>query len=64
VTVTLTAKRHWMTPEQGADAMGVSRATVSRKSKAGHLGAVKVGNRIRIRIPQEECERFWNQTMG
>ena len=61
-TVTLTAKRRWMTPEQIADAMGVSRATVSRTIKAGRLRAVKVGNRNRI--PYEEFERFWKQTMG
>ena len=34
-TVTLTAKRRMMTPEQVADAMGVSRPTISRKIKAG-----------------------------
>ena len=61
-TVTLTAKRRMMTPEQVADAMGVSRATISRKIKAGQLRAVKVGNRNRI--PYEEFERFWSQTMG
>ena len=61
-TVTLTAKRRMMTPEQVADAMGVSRSTVSRKIKAGQLRAVKVGNRNRI--PYEEFERFWRQTMG
>jgi excisionase family DNA binding protein len=51
-----------MTPEQIADAMGVSRSTISRKIKAGELRAVKVGNRNRI--PVEEFERFWHQTMG
>lgn len=61
-TVTLTAKRRMMTPEQIADAMGVSRSTISRKIKAGELRAVKVGNRNRI--PFEEFERFWHQTMG
>lgn len=61
-TVTLTAKRRMMTPEQIADAMGVSRSTISRKIKAGELHAVKVGNRNRI--PFEEFERFWHQTMG
>ena len=61
-TVTLTAKRRMMTPEQVADTMGVSRSTISRKIKVGELRAVKVGNRNRI--PFEEFERFWRQTMG
>ena len=61
-TVTLTAKRRMMTPEQVAETMGVSRSTISRKIKAGELRAVKVGNRNRI--PFEEFERFWRQTMG
>ena len=61
-TVTLTAKRRMMTPEQVADAMGVSRPTISRKIKAGEIRAVKVGNRNRI--PYEEFERYWRQTMG
>ena len=51
-----------MTPAQVAEAMGVSRSTVSRKIAAGELRAVKVGNRNRI--PFEEFERFWQQTMG
>lgn len=61
-SVTLTAKRRMMTPEQVADVMGVSRPTISRKIKAGELRAVKVGNRNRI--PYEEFERYWRQTMG
>lgn len=60
--VTLTAKRRMMTPEQVADAMGVSRPTISRKIKAGEIRAVKVGNRNRI--PYEEFERYWRKTMG
>ena len=60
-TVTLTAKRRMMTPEQVADTMGVSRSTISRKIKAGELRAVKVGNRNRV--PYEEFERFWDATM-
>lgn len=60
--VTLTAKRRMMTPEQVADAMGVSRPTISRKIKAGEIHAVKVGNRNRI--PYEEFERYWRTTMG
>lgn len=60
--VTLTAKRRMMTPSQVADAIGVSRSTISRKITAGELRAVKVGNRNRI--PHEEFRRFWRQTMG
>lgn len=60
--VTLTAKRRMMTPEQIAEAMGVSRPTISRKIKAGEIRAVKVGNRNRI--PYEEFERYWRKTMG
>src|SRR3546814_19797382 len=54
--------RRMMTPEQVADAMGVSRPTISRKIKAGEIRAVKVGNRNRI--PYEEFERYWRKTMG
>lgn len=61
-TVTLTSKQRMLTPEQVADAMGVSRSTISRKIKAGEINAVKVGNRNRV--PYEEFERFWNKTMG
>ena len=61
-TVTLTAKRRMLTPEQVADEMGVSRSTISRKIKAGELRSVKVGNRNRI--PFEEFNRFWRKTMG
>lgn len=60
--VTLTAKRRMMTPEQVAEAMGVSRPTISRKIKAGEIRAVKVGNRNRI--PYVEFERYWRHTMG
>lgn len=60
--VTLTAKRRMMTPGQIADAMGVSRPTISRKIKAGEIRAVKVGNRNRV--PYEEFERYWRKTMG
>ncbi len=61
-TVTLTSKQRMLTPEQVADAMGVSRSTISRKIKAGEINAVKVGNRNRV--PYEEFERFWDKTMG
>ncbi|GAB96854.1 excisionase family DNA binding protein [Kineosphaera limosa] len=60
--VTLTSKRRMLTPAQVADALGVSRSTISRKIAAGELRAVKVGNRNRI--PFEEYERFWRDTMG
>jgi excisionase family DNA binding protein len=61
-TVTLTSKQRMLTPEQVAEAMGVSRSTISRKIKAGEIHAVKVGNRNRV--PYEEFERFWDKTMG
>jgi len=61
-TVTLTVKRRMMTPVEVADTIGVSRSTISRKIKAGDLRVAKVGNRNRI--PYEEFERFWRQTMG
>jgi excisionase family DNA binding protein len=61
-TVTLTSKQRMLTPEQIADAMGVSRSTISRKIKAGEINAVKVGNRNRV--PYEEFERVWAKTMG
>lgn len=61
-SVTLTAKRRMMTPEQVAEAMGVSRPTISRQIKAGEIRVVKVGNRNRI--PYEEFERYWRRTMG
>lgn len=60
--VTLTTKRRMMTPAQVADAIGVSRSTISRKIAAGELQAVRVGNRNRI--PYEEFERYWQATMG
>lgn len=61
-TVTLTSKQRMLTPEQVAEAVGVSRSTISRKIKAGEIQVVKVGNRNRV--PYEEFERFWSQTMG
>lgn len=60
--VTLTAKRRMLTPGQVADAIGVSRSTISRKIAAGELHAVKIGNRNRI--PYEEFQRFWQQIRG
>lgn len=54
------ARPAWL--EQVADAMGVSRPTISRKIKASEIRAVKVGNRNRI--PYEEFERYWRKTMG
>lgn len=55
-TVEVTSRLRMMTPEQVADALGVSRSTVSRKIKAGEIRAVKVGNRNRI--PYDEFERY------
>ena len=60
-SVTLTSKQRMLTPDQVAEALGVSRSTISRKIKAGEIHAVKVGNRNRI--PYEEFERFWDATM-
>ena len=45
-----------------AEATGMSRSTISRRISSGALHAVKVGNRNRI--PYEEFERFWHQTMA
>ena len=61
-TVTLTAKPRFMTPAQVAEALGMSRPTISRRIKTGELKAVKIGNRNRI--PYEEFERFWQAIMG
>lgn len=46
----------FLTPDQVAHQLGISRPTVSRRIKAGELKAVKVGNRNRI--PIAEFERF------
>lgn len=46
----------FLTPEQVAQQLGISRPTISRRIKAGELKAVKVGNRNRI--PVAEFERF------
>src|SRR5690606_10836469 len=61
-TVTLPAQRRMLTREQVADAMGVARPSIARKSKGGEIGGVRVGNRDRI--PYEEFERYWRKTMG
>lgn len=61
-TVTLTAKKRMLTPEQVAELTGVSRSTISRKIKAGEIRAIKVGNRNRI--PFEEYMRWWDQAMA
>ncbi len=60
-SVTLTSMQRMLTPEQVADAIGVSRSTISRKIKVGELRAVKVGNRNRV--PYDEFVRFWDATM-
>lgn len=61
-TVTLTSKRRMLTPAQVADAIGVSRSAISRRIADAEIRVVKVGNRSRI--PYEEFERFWGETMG
>ncbi|MFZ2238046.1 MAG: helix-turn-helix domain-containing protein [Gordonia amarae] len=55
-SVELSARAPFLTPEQVAEQLGVSRPTISRRIKAGELKAVKVGNRNRI--PVVEFERF------
>ncbi|WP_417286684.1 helix-turn-helix domain-containing protein [Corynebacterium variabile] len=60
--VTLTSAHRMLTPAQVAEATGMSRSTISRRISSGALHAVKVGNRNRI--PYEEFERFWHQTMA
>lgn len=55
-SVELTAQAPFMTPDEVAAQLGVSRPTISRRIRAGDLKAVKVGNRNRI--PIAEFERF------
>lgn len=61
--VTLTSKQRMLTPEPVAEAMGVSRSTISRRIKAGEIHSVKVGNRNRNRVSYEEFEQFWDATL-
>ena len=55
-SVELTADVPFLTPEQAATKLGVSRPTISRRIKNGDIRAIKVGNRNRI--PVTEFERF------
>lgn len=55
-SVELSAEAPFLTPEQVAKQLGISRPTISRRIKAGELKAVKVGNRNRV--PIAEFERF------
>jgi len=55
-SVKLSAEAPFLTPQEVAKRLGLSRPTVSRRIKAGQLKAVKVGNRNRI--PVAEFERF------
>lgn len=55
-TVEVTSRLRMLTPEQVADALGVSRSTISRKIKAGEIRAIKVGNRNRVSY--DEFERY------
>ncbi|HMS77729.1 helix-turn-helix domain-containing protein [uncultured Gordonia sp.] len=52
----LSAQAPFLTPEQVAVRLGISRPTISRRIKAGDLKAVTVGNRNRISVA--EFERF------
>jgi excisionase family DNA binding protein len=45
-----------MTPEQMAESVGVSRATIMRRVAAGEIQTERRGNRHRIPLP--EVERF------
>ncbi|MFT4296675.1 MAG: helix-turn-helix domain-containing protein [Micropruina sp.] len=55
-SVEITADAPFLTPEEVAKQLGVSRPTISRRIKAGDLKVIKVGNRNRI--PVTEFERF------
>ncbi len=55
-SVELTADAPFLTPDEVAKQLGLSRPTISRRIKAGDLKAIKVGNRNRI--PIAEFERF------
>jgi excisionase family DNA binding protein len=55
-SVELSAEAPFLTPEQVAKQLGISRPTISRRIKAGDLKAIKVGNRNHI--PIAEFERF------
>ena len=55
-SVELTAEAPFLTPDEVAKRLGISRPTISRRIKAGDLNAIKVGNRNRI--PVAEFERF------
>lgn len=55
-SVELSAEAPFLTPEQVAKELSISRPTISRRIKSGELKAVKVGNRNRIAVA--EFERF------
>jgi excisionase family DNA binding protein len=54
--VKIEAQMPTMTPQEMADDLDVSRATVMRRIEAGEITATRVGNRYRIAVP--EVERF------
>lgn len=55
-SVEITADAPFLTPQQMAIELGVSRPTISRRIKNGDIRVIKVGNRNRI--PVTEFERF------
>jgi len=59
--VTVNVETLWLTPEEVAERLSVSRSTVSRRISSGQIKTVKVGNRNRI--PYPEVQRVWRESM-
>ncbi|MDR0592045.1 MAG: helix-turn-helix domain-containing protein [Bifidobacteriaceae bacterium] len=59
--VTVNVETLWLTPEEVAERLSVSRSTVSRRISAGKIKAVKIGNRNRV--PYPEFQRIWRESM-
>ena len=60
--VTVSSEPALLTPAQVAQALGVSRPTISRRLADGSLGSVKVGSHHKI--PYTEMVRFWREQMA
>lgn len=60
--VTVSSEPVLLTPSQVAEALGVSRPTISRRIADGSLGSVKVGSHHKI--PYTEMVRFWREQMA
>lgn len=56
-SVELTAKPDTLTPAEMAALLGISRATISRRIRAGEIRSIKVGNRHRIPLAEVEAYR-------